>query len=292
MTPTARLPTPAMPPRVLAFDSATESLAVALAAPGGPWCVDAAGGAAASAALLPQVHRLLAEASLTMAELDFIAFGRGPGAFTGLRTACAVAQGLGYGLDRPLLAIDSLLIVAEDARTQAAGGEGFSVGVAMDARMDESYAAAYCWQGGAWQVMQAPALYTLPALGAAWARLPLQALAGTAWSAFADRLMRPAGATLWPQEAGRAAALLRLAVHAAAAGEGMAAADALPLYLRDKVAFTTAERAATRAAALTAQAPSATAATTAAATEAAAEATSSPTSSQAAAHHQPAAATP
>lgn len=253
MNPPAPLPMPATPPRVMAFDTATESLAVALTAPGGPWYVDAPGGAAASATLLPQVHRLLAAAGLVPAALDFIAFGRGPGAFTGLRTACAVAQGLGYGLNRPLLAIDSLLIVAEDARAQAAGGEGFSVGVAMDARMEESYAAAYLWQGGAWQVLHPPALYTLPGLNAAWAGLPLQALAGSAWSAFGARLARPEGAALWPREAGRAAALLRLAVQAAAAGEGVAAAEALPLYLRDKVAFTTAERTAARSAATIAE---------------------------------------
>ena len=244
---------PAAPPRVLAFDTATESLAVALAAPGGPWWVDAPGGAAASATLLPQVHRLLATAGLVPAALDYIAFGCGPGAFTGLRTACAVAQGLGYGLNRPLLAIDSLLIVAEDACAQALGSEGFSVGVAMDARMEESYAAAYRWQDGAWQVLHPPALYTLPALSAAWAGLPLQALAGSAWQVFGERLVRQEGAVLWPRETGRAAALLRLAVLAAAAGEGIAAADALPLYLRDKVAFTTAERTAARSAALAAE---------------------------------------
>ena len=248
MSPPAPLQTTAAPPRVLALDTATERLAVALAAPGGPWCVDAPGGAAASATLLPQVQHVLAQAGLAMAALDFIAYGRGPGAFTGLRTACAVAQGLGYGLNRPLLGIDSLLIVAEDARTQAAGGEGFSVGVAMDARMEEAYAAAYRWQAGAWQVLHAPALYTLPALNAAWAGLRLQALAGTAWLAFGSRLVTLPGATLWPQEVGRAAALLRLALQAAAAGKGIAAADALPLYLRDKVAFTTAERSAGRGA--------------------------------------------
>ena len=238
----------AAPPLVLALDTATERMAVALAAPGGPWCVDAPGGAAASATLLPEVQRLLGAAGLMPAALDFIAYGRGPGAFTGLRTACAVAQGLGYGLNRPLLGIDSLMIVAEDARAQAAGREGFSVGVAMDARMEEAYAAAYRWQDGAWQMLLAPALYTLPALNAAWAGLALQALGGTAWLAFGSRLVPPPGATLWPQEQGRAAALLRLAVQAAAAGEGVAAADALPLYLRDKVASTTAERDAERSA--------------------------------------------
>ena len=248
MSPPAPLQTIAAVPCVLALDCATERLAVALAAPGGPWCVDAPGGTAASATLLPQMQRLLATAGLVPAALDFIAYGRGPGAFTGLRTACAVAQGLGYGLNRPLLGIDSLMIVAEDARTQAAGCEGFSVGVAMDARMQEAYAAAYRWHGGAWQVLQVPALYTLQALNAVWSGLALHALAGTAWLAFGNRLTPPPGATLWPQESGRAAALLRLAVQAAAAGECMLAADALPLYLRDKVAFTTAERTAERSA--------------------------------------------
>ena len=248
MSPPVPFPTAATPACVLALDTATEHLAVALAAPGGLWFADAAGGAAASATLLPQVQRLLGEAGLQPAALDFIAFGRGPGAFTGLRTACAVAQGLGYGLNRPLLAIDSLMIVAEDARAQAQGGEGFAVAVAMDARMEEAYAAVYRWQQGAWQVLQAPALYTLPALNDAWAGLSVQALAGTAWQAFAGRLVQPAGAVLWPHEGGRAAALLRLATQAAASGEGIDAAEALPLYLRDKVAFTSAEREVQRAA--------------------------------------------
>ncbi|MDO9113797.1 MAG: tRNA (adenosine(37)-N6)-threonylcarbamoyltransferase complex dimerization subunit type 1 TsaB [Polaromonas sp.] len=239
-------------PKLLAFDTSTERLALALQAPGGPWCLDAAGGAAASATLLPQSLRLLGEAGLQPADLQFVAFGRGPGAFTGLRTACAVAQGLGYGIGCPLLPIDSLLIVAEDARWQAGAGAAdgsapFDVGVAMDARMDEAYAATYRWQGGTWRVLQAPALLTLPALNAAWVGATLQAVAGTAWPAFGARLPVPGGVPVFG-EAQRAAALLRLALQAAADGGGVDAADALPLYLRDKVAFTTLERDAQRAA--------------------------------------------
>lgn len=241
-------------PQLLAFDTSTERLALALQAPGGPWCVNAAGGAAASATLLPQAQRLLAGAGLRLADLRFIAFGRGPGAFTGLRTACAVAQGLAHGIGCPLLPIDSLLIVAEDARRQAAASGDvrdaapFDIGVAMDARMDEAYAACYRWQGGAWQVLQAPALFTLPALNAAWDGAALQAVAGSAWPAFGARLPVPGGVPVFA-ETQRAAALLRLALHAAVAGAGIDAADALPLYLRDKVAFTTLERDALRAAA-------------------------------------------
>lgn len=235
-------------PRLLAFDTATEQLALALHADGRRWHLSAAGGAAASATLLPQVQGMLTEAGLAMADLQAIAFGCGPGAFTGLRTACAVAQGLAFGLGLPVLAIDSLLIVAEDARLQVTpGADRFDIGVAMDARMGEAYAAAYRWQSGAWTTLRAPALLTPAALRVSWAALDLQAVAGSAWAALAATLPAPEQALLLPRENDRAAALLRLALAAAAAGTGRDAAQALPLYLRDKVALTTAEREAARA---------------------------------------------
>ena len=249
-------PVPPPPVTLLAFDTATEHMAVALQAPGGPWLVNAEGGAAASATLLPQVGGLLAAAGIAPSALQFVAFGRGPGAFTGLRTACAVAQGLGFGLACPLLAIDSLLIVADDARVQwqapVDDAAAFDIAVAMDARMDEAYAAVYRWQAGAWQVLRHPALYTLPALNELLSQAAVHAVAGSAWTAFGMRLPVPAAATRLSQEKDRAAALLRLALRAAAAGEGIDAAQALPLYLRDKVAHTTLEREARRAAALVA----------------------------------------
>ena len=248
------MPTPPAPGHalcVLAFDTSTEKLALGLQASAGAFTRVAAGGPQASATLLPQVQTLLDRAGLRYADIDAIAFGRGPGAFTGLRTSCAVAQGLGFGLDRPLLPIDSLLIVAEDARAQAglATGTDGDVAVAMDARMDEVYAGRYRWQAGRWQVLQAPALYTLPALSEAWAGLSCQAVAGSALTAFGSRLALPAAALRFEREDDRAAALLRLAVRAAQAAEGIDAAAALPLYLRDRVALTTREREAARAAA-------------------------------------------
>jgi tRNA threonylcarbamoyladenosine biosynthesis protein TsaB len=242
--------------RVLGFDTSTERLAVGLSlaqgASGGAASLlttEADGGAQASATLLPHVEALLERAGLTLAEIDFIAFGRGPGAFTGLRTACAVAQGLGLGLGKPLLAIDSLLIVAEDARWQTdADAAHFEVGVVVDARMDEVYAAVYRWQAGCWRVGQAPALMRLPALAEAWGGATLDAVAGSGLAAFGPRLGLPASAVQVAVERDRAAALLRLAQVAAAAGEGVDAAAGLPLYLRDKVAQTTSERDAERAA--------------------------------------------
>jgi len=230
--------------RLLAFDTSTERLAVAVRSAAGDGLADEAGGALASAALLPRIRAMLADAGLRLSDLDAVAFGRGPGAFTGLRTSCAVAQGLGLGLGCPLLPLDSLLIVAEDAREQAGAGD-FDVGVAMDARMDEAYAGRYRWASGRWQTLLPPALYTLPALARQWHEPPAWAC-GSALAAFGDRLGLPAGVRRVAGERDRAAALLRLAQLAFDDGQGVDAADALPLYLRDKVALTTQEREAVR----------------------------------------------
>ena len=239
------------PASLLAFDSSTEQLAIAVSGPAGDVSFQGPGGALASATLLPQIHAMCQRAGLALTALDAIAFGRGPGAFTGLRTSCAVAQGLALGLGCPVLPIDSLLIVAEDARAQAAVSSDavFDVGVAMDARMGEVYAARWRWRHSRWQVVDSALLCTPELLVAAWAAQPPGWLAGSAWSALGSRLEMPAGPQHLMQTPQRAAALLRLAVMAHVEGPGLDAALALPLYLRDKVALTTLERDAVRAAA-------------------------------------------
>lgn len=234
-----------MSANLLAFDTSTETLAVTLRSQGRQRHLSAPGGAAASATLLPAIGTLLGEAGIGFADLDAIGFGRGPGAFTGLRTSCAVAQGLGLGLGLRLLPLDSLLVVAEDARRQADAADGFEIGVVMDARIDEVYAGRYRWIDGRWQVLVAPALYTLQALPLAWPVAP-EVVAGSALAAFGARLGLAGAATRIASERDRAAALAALALRAFEAGESVDAAQALPLYLRDKVALTTAEREAAR----------------------------------------------
>ena len=240
-------------PALLAFDTSTSVVAVAAVGPAGEAFWTGPGSAAASANLLPAIHRVLAEAGLTMQMLDAVAFGAGPGAFTGLRTACSVAQGLAFGLGCPVLPLDSLALVAEDAwpGPDGTGQDGAAGWIAMDARMDEVYAGAYARATDGWQAVTPPALHTWRALADRWSAEPPARVAGSAVTAFADRLPW-GGAVLVPSETDRPAALLRLARQAWARGEAVPADQALPIYLRDKVAQTTAERLSARAAAVSA----------------------------------------
>src|SRR5574344_116436 len=100
---------------LLAFDTSTDTLFIALQRGTALWQHQAAGGANSSATLLPSIQQGLQALDLQFADLDAIVFGRGPGSFTGLRTACAIAQGLALGAGKPLLPVDTLLAVAEEA---------------------------------------------------------------------------------------------------------------------------------------------------------------------------------
>lgn len=202
------------------------------------WRHSGTGGAQASSTLIPAIQALLAEAGLGLRQLDAIAFGHGPGSFTGLRTACSVAQGLAFGAGLPVLGVDTLMAVAEQARQQHGCTRVLAV---LDARMDQVYAGAYEYGGDRWQRQGAFSLDRPEALALA----PGWTLAGNAFDAYGGRL--PAG----PRVAARpdAAVLVALAPALLAAGDAVPADQALPLYIRDKVAQTTDERAALKLAA-------------------------------------------
>ncbi|MFH0132609.1 tRNA (adenosine(37)-N6)-threonylcarbamoyltransferase complex dimerization subunit type 1 TsaB [Variovorax sp. VaC1] len=226
--------------KLLAFDTSTEHLSVAVRHGDRLLAHSGAGGAQASTTLLPLIQQLMADAGLALADLDAIAFGRGPGSFTGLRTACSVAQGLAFGANVPLLPVDTLLAVAEEAR-HAFGAR--RVVAVLDARMDQLYAARYDFDtagplgGDDEPLLLSPEALDVPA---GWA------LAGNAFAAYGPRL---APATARHEVLPTAAAMLRLAPALLAAGRTVPAAQAWPLYVRDKVAQTTEERAAIKAAA-------------------------------------------
>lgn len=236
--------------KFLAFDTSTDALSIALSDGAHTWTYEGPGGAQASAHLIPAVLDLLAQAGWTLPQLDAIVFGRGPGSFTGLRTACAVAQGLAFGAGVPVLPVDTLLAVAEQARglqPAIADTEApLCVLALLDARMDEVYSAAYEWQGTAsgWRMVQALQVGPPESLAlepAVQARVSL--CAGNAFAPYGERLSAglPAGAP-HVQALPTAQALLRLAPALFQAGLAVPPEQAMPLYVRDKVAYTTAER--------------------------------------------------
>ena len=235
----------------LAIETSTEQLSVAVSARGQVWSHQGPGGAQASTGLLAAVHQVLAQAGLGLNDVGVMAMGRGPGSFTGLRTACAVSQGLAFGLGVGILPIDTLLALAEEGRHLCATGpseasDGASRFYAViDARMGQLYTAAYEHRSGLWHTVQEPAVQNPAdcALPLAWSGQPVWA-AGMAQ----DLLPTLGGVALsWVAASPTASALLRLADQAQAEGAEVAPALALPLYLRDKVAQTTAERALAKA---------------------------------------------
>lgn len=251
-------------PVLLSLDTATDRLHAALSVGEDVHTRDLPGGAQASSTLLPMLAELLREAGLAWADVDAIAFGSGPGAFTGLRTACSVAQGLALALGRPVIALDTLMAVAEDARqaSPAALSPGDVLWVLQDARMAELYTAAFAWDGHGWHATEPARLWPLGEPAERWGAetpgdAPAPRWAGNAGVAYPVELAAilpaclpgPSGsgdASRSDPAAPRGAALAALARAAWACGDTLDAALALPRYVRDKVAQTTAERSAGR----------------------------------------------
>ena len=224
---------------LLAFESSGERLHVGVAVDEAVWVVERAGGPQASANLMPCVRDVLDQAGIGLRELDAIAFGRGPGAFTGLRAASSAAQGLAWGASLPVLPIDTLMAVAEDARRRVGADD---VWVAMDARMGEIFAGRYAWSGAGWVTHAGPALVTPDGLNALCRAQPAKWLVGSALPVFGDRLHCHQTANIDASAGPAASALLACGRAAWARGETVDPVAALPLYLRNKVALTTAER--------------------------------------------------
>ncbi len=222
--------------KILAFDTSTEYCSVALLAGETLFTRDILAGQRHSGLLLPLVDEMLAEGGMGLAELDGIAFGSGPGSFTGLRIGCGVAQGLAFGAGLPVLGVSTLLALAEGSAAKRAVA-------CLDARMGEVYHAVYEKDGGAWREICAPGLFApadipLPP-GAGWEGC------GSGFAVHGDVLRRRHGGCLsrvLPDAPPRAGDIARLAAPAFERGEGGDAALAAPLYIRNKVALKTSER--------------------------------------------------
>lgn len=222
--------------KLLAIETSTEACSVAVYADGALHVRHEPAPRRHTQLVLPWAEQLLAEAGVAKTQLDAIAVGRGPGAFTGVRLGIALAQGLALALDRPLLPVSTLAVLA----MQAAGDDRLA---AIDARMGEVYVGRYGRDADGLVSPRGEEMLCPPAA------LPLPGAAlhgvGTGFAAEGGALVARLGAQLLGFDAAalpRADDLARLAARAYARGEAVPPDAVEPAYLRDKVALTLAEQ--------------------------------------------------
>ncbi len=218
--------------RILAIDTATEACSAALWQDGELLSRYQVAPRGHTDLILPMVAELLAEAELSLGQLDALAFGRGPGSFTGVRITLGIAQGLAFGADLPLLGVSNLQALAQGAH-RACGGE--RVLAAIDARMGEIYVGGYRLEQGL-MVGTDEEQVLAPAQFLATASDHWQWGVGTGFVTYAELMARVDGrceSVPFPE----ARDLLPQAAHLWHQGLGVSAADARPVYLRDKVTW-------------------------------------------------------
>ncbi len=233
-------------PTILAIETSTELASVALLHRGQMRMHESAGAQTHSMSVPAMVQTLLAEAGLKLAQCDALAYGMGPGSFTGVRTACGLVQGLAYGASLRVAAVDTLMAMAESVRQSGAAQEVLAV---LDARMGEVYWAHYRFDqhSGRWQCVSAPALSAASAVSATSGTGAL-VVCGNGLMAYPDSFAQLGDMPRLPAVMPQADAVAALAVTMVNDGCLLAPRDAQPVYLRNKVALTTAERLAAAAA--------------------------------------------
>ena len=222
--------------KILAIDTATEACSAALYLDGEIHQQYRVAPREHSHLILPMIEQLLAESENRVSNLDAIAFGRGPGSFMGVRIAAGVAQGIAFARDLPVVPVSTLGAIAQTACTISGAEKVLS---AIDARMHEVYWAACeldaqgCMRITGRECVTAPDQVPGPR-GGGWTG------AGSGWSAYAETMTAALGEGIVSAQLEScfptAEAIVRLAVADFAAGAYVSAAQALPVYLRDKVA--------------------------------------------------------
>src|SRR4029450_13797693 len=270
--------------KILALETSTEYCSVALWRHGDVDARERLAGQRHSELLLDMVDELLQRHGIRPRDLDGIAFGAGPGSFTGLRIACGVTQGLAFGADLPVVGVSALLALAERARAERAI-------CCLDARMGQIYHAAYENNGARWETVHAPGLCapeeappplrhswtgcgsgftTYPEAptkrlrsennGARWETVHAPGLCapeeappplrhswtgcGSGFTTYREALTKRYGerlSAIMPRVYAHAEAIVGLAVHGFGEGRAVAAEQAVPVYIRDKVALTSDE---------------------------------------------------
>jgi tRNA threonylcarbamoyladenosine biosynthesis protein TsaB len=222
--------------KILALETSGDFCSVALWRDGTVDDREVSAGQRQSGLLLDMVHALLGTCGEKLRDIDGIAFGAGPGSFTGLRVACGVTQGLALGVDKPVLGVSTLQALAE-------ASDAARVVCCVDARMSEVYQAAYEKKDGSWITAQEPGVYAPGAVplppGNDWVGC------GSGFAVYGAVLAEHYGAKIGHIDAGlhaRARDVAYLAAPVFALGGGMDAANAAPHYVRDKVALKIDER--------------------------------------------------
>ncbi|PSU32473.1 tRNA (adenosine(37)-N6)-threonylcarbamoyltransferase complex dimerization subunit type 1 TsaB [Photobacterium lutimaris] len=223
--------------KILAVDTATENCSVALLVGDEVISLCEYAPREHTTKVLPMVDNVLAQAGLKLNQLDALAFGRGPGSFTGVRIGIGIAQGLAFGADLPMLGISTLAAMAQGSYRQH---QAEQVMAAIDARMNEIYWGQYRRQADGDWVVQGSELVIKPEM--LITQLPLSEgqwlTAGTGWESYAEQLAQlpveaVSGSVLYPD----AADMVHLAKYALARGEAVLAEEASPVYLRDTVTW-------------------------------------------------------
>lgn len=217
----------------IAIETSANVASVSLYQKGNITSLESEGVNSHSQVVLPMVQHLLKEGDVTLNDCDAIAFGCGPGSFTGVRTACGIAKGFALGTNRPLISIVGLMAMAESVRQKENVQDVLSI---IDARMGEVYWAQYRYENLAWKVLIEPCV-TLPFSVKPIGR-PLACGNGLSAykEAFASLDVLAKREDIMPHSE----AIVSLAPYFY--NQGLLIDDALPLYLRNKVAYTTKER--------------------------------------------------
>ncbi|SCX10373.1 tRNA threonylcarbamoyladenosine biosynthesis protein TsaB [Nitrosomonas eutropha] len=221
---------------IIAFDTSTEYCSLALWLNGNIISREELAGQRHSELLLPMLQTMLTEAGVALSQIEGIAFGAGPGSFTGLRIACGIAQGLAFARDIPVVGVSTLEALAQQA-------DASQVLAALDARMGELYFAAYEKREIGWFPVHAPLLCrpeTAPGvIGDGWTGC------GSGFDLYQSVLSNVYSENLQqiiPDCYPHAREIVQLAAIKFANGEGRAAEEALPVYIRNKVALKESER--------------------------------------------------
>lgn len=218
---------------ILAIETATEACSAALSVDGEVSERYQVAPRRHAELILPMVDDLLKQAGLKIGDMDGFAFGRGPGAFTGVRIATGVIQGLAFGVNRPVVGVSTLAALAQGAADDAP-----NILAAIDARMGEVYWGAFSIdsnglaQARGQELVCAPGQVEIPEGDASWLGV------GSGWSTYGDLLRQVVGDGIsgaYPDRFPRAEDVLALALPEFEAGRSLSADQALPIYLRDKV---------------------------------------------------------